>query len=87
MILPKVRDPRLITIRRGGTLTDDDHRRLAAWAADCAEHVLHLFEAAAPSDPRPRAAIERIRGWVGGEVAFLDDQRLRNELCWSAFDC
>ena len=26
MILSKVRDPRLITIRRGGTLTDDDQR-------------------------------------------------------------
>ena len=44
MILPKVRDPRFITIRRGGTLTDPDHRSLAVWAADCAEHVLPLFE-------------------------------------------
>jgi hypothetical protein len=25
VILPEVRDPRLVTIRRGGTLTDDDH--------------------------------------------------------------
>ena len=33
MILPTVRDPRLITIRRGGTLTDADHRMLALWAA------------------------------------------------------
>src|SRR6185437_16054452 len=40
VILPKVRDPRLITIRRGGTLTDADHRLLAAWAAACAEHAL-----------------------------------------------
>ena len=31
MILSKDRDPRLITIRRGGTLTDDDHRLLALW--------------------------------------------------------
>ena len=30
MILPKVRDPRFITIRRGGSLTDADHRRHAA---------------------------------------------------------
>ena len=29
MILPTVRDPRFITIRRGGTLTDSDHRLLA----------------------------------------------------------
>lgn len=41
---PKDRDPRFITIRCGGTLTDSDHRLLALWAATCAEHVLHLFE-------------------------------------------
>jgi hypothetical protein len=36
VILPKDRDPRFITIRRGGTLTDADHRLLALWAAACA---------------------------------------------------
>ncbi len=171
MILPKERDPRFTTIRRGGTLTDADHRLLALWAAGCAEHVLHLFESAQPSDPRPRAAIEQVRAWARGEIAMsrsraagghamaaareltgaarhagyaagqaavvahvaahelgaaayaikavratapgpegagagrvecrwqreqlpaairelvLDDQRLRNEICWSAFDC
>ena len=59
VILPKVRDPRFITIRRGGTLMDSDHRLLALWAAACAGHVLHRFESAQPSDPRPRQAIER----------------------------
>ena len=68
MILPKDRDPRLTTIRRGGTLTDSDHRLLAMWAAACAEHVLHHFESAQPSDPRPREAIERIRAWARGEI-------------------
>jgi glucan biosynthesis protein C len=29
VILPPVADPRLVTVRRGGTLTDDHHRRLA----------------------------------------------------------
>ncbi|MCZ7440600.1 hypothetical protein O7598_29710 [Micromonospora sp. WMMC241] len=71
MILPKVRDPRFTTIRRGGTLTDDDHRLLALWAADCAEHVLGLFEAVRPDDPRPRAAIAHIRAWVRGEVTMM----------------
>ena len=71
MILPKVRDRRFITIRRGGTLTDDDHRLLALWAATCAEHVLHLFEAVRPLDPRPRHAIEQARAWVRGEVKML----------------
>lgn len=72
MILPKVRDPRLITIRRGGSLTDADHHLLAEWAATCAEHVVHHFEAARPSDPRPRHAIEQVRGWARGEVRFLE---------------
>ena len=135
MILPKVRDPRFVTIRRGGTLTDADHRLLALWAADCAEHVLPLFEAGSPADPRPRRALEVVRAWARGEVRMsesraagghamaaaralsgpprhaayaagqvecrwqcaqlpdrvralvLDDQRLRNHLCWNAFDC
>ena len=68
MILPKHRDPRFITIRRGGTLTDADHRLLAWWAAACAEHVLHLFEAVQPADRRPRQAIEQTRAWVRGEI-------------------
>ena len=46
VILPETRDPRLVTIRRGGTLTDADHHLLALWAATCAEHVLDLFESA-----------------------------------------
>lgn len=167
MILPPVRDPRFVTIRRGGTLTDADHRLLALWAAACAEHVLELFESARPQDSRPREAIAHARAWVRGEVRMmaaraagghamgaardlkgaprhaayaagqaaavahvaahelgaaayaikavraaagdaagtlecrwqrdrlptavrelvLDDQRLRNHLCWSAFDC
>lgn len=68
MILPKARDPRFTTIRRGGTLTDSDHRLLALWAAACAEHVLHLFESVQPSDPRPRQAIEQARAWARGEI-------------------
>ena len=71
MILPKVRDPRFVTIRRGGTLTDSDHHLLALWAASCAEHVLHLFESVQPQDPRPREAIEGARAWVRGEVTMM----------------
>jgi len=72
MILPKVRDPRFITIRRGGTLTDADHSLLALWAADCAEHVLHLFEQEGPDDDRPRVAIQAGRAWARGEVSWWD---------------
>jgi hypothetical protein len=71
MILSPVRDPRLVTERRGGTLTDADHRSLALWAADCAEHVLGLFERAQPDDPRPREAIEAARAWVRGESPMM----------------
>lgn len=71
MILSKERDPRLITVRRGGSLTDADHRLLALWAATCAEHVLPLFESARPGDPRPRQAIEQARAWVLGEVTMM----------------
>jgi thymidine phosphorylase len=72
VILPEVRDPRFVTIRRGGTLTDANHHLLALWAASCAEHVLGLFESAQPQDPRPREAIEHARGWVRGEVRMME---------------
>ena len=166
----QVRDPRFITVRRGGSLQDDDHHRLAIWAADCAEHVLHHFEQARPdttvrdtrsisggrgrvvrsrwteartaaghANPRPGTWPEptacRVRGrsgrgggpccgprarcrglrdpggtggcaqderdqagrlecrWQRAQLPVeirdlvLDDQRLRNELCWFVFDC
>ena len=72
MILPKIRDPRFITERRGGSLRDDVHHLLAIWAADCAEHVLPYFEQARPDDDRPRRAIEIGRVWARGEVTMTD---------------
>jgi len=71
VILGKVRDRRLITIRRGGTLTDEDHHLLAVWAAGCAEHVLRLFEVERPGDWRPRQAIEAARAWARGELGMM----------------
>jgi hypothetical protein len=68
VILPKDRDPRFVTIRRGGTLTDSDHRLLALWAAVCVRHVLHLFESVQPWDSRPRQAIEQVEAWARGEI-------------------
>jgi hypothetical protein len=70
VILPKDRDPRFVTIRRGGTLTDPDHQLLALWAAVCAEHVLDHFERARPDDDRPRRAIELGRAWARGEITM-----------------
>ena len=70
MIFTEPRDPRFITIRRGGTLTDDNHRLLAVWAATCAEHVLPLFETARPGDDRVRHALAQNRAWVRGELTM-----------------
>lgn len=66
------RDPRLVTVRRGGSLTDADHALLALWAAACAEHVLPLFEQARPGDERPRRAIEQARAWARGEIRMTE---------------
>jgi hypothetical protein len=63
VILPEDRDPRFITIRRGGTLTDSDHRLPALWAGACAEHVLHLFgfrEAAAAIQHRAHPSLYQV---------------------------
>lgn len=70
MILPKIRDKRFITVRRGGTLLDEDHHLLAIWAAQCAQHVLHYFEEVRPNDDRPRRAIELTHAWVNGEITM-----------------
>ncbi|WP_369824826.1 putative immunity protein [Cellulosimicrobium sp. KWT-B] len=67
-ILPTDRDPRLVTIRRGGTLTDEHHHQIARWAVDCAEHVLPIFERARPHDTRPRDALDVARAWIRGDV-------------------
>ena len=74
MILPKIRDPRFITVRRGGTLRDEDHRLLAMWAADCAERVLHHFELTRPRDDRPRHAIDLGRAWARGEITMTQSR-------------
>ena len=71
MILPRIHDPRFVTVRRGGSLTDVDHHFLAIWAALCAEHVLEYFESARPADSRPREAIEAVRAWTRGEVRMM----------------
>ena len=50
------------------TLSEDDRRVLAVWAADCAERTLPLFEAQAPDDTRPRDAIDGARAFARGEL-------------------
>ena len=62
-----MRDKRFVAAHRGGPLTLAQHQLLAAWAADCAEHLLPLFELHT-TDVRPQQAIEIGRAWVRGEV-------------------
>ena len=59
------------------TLSEADRRLVAAWAADCAERVLGLFEAEAPDDDRPRALIARTRAYARGELSTADEIRRR----------
>ncbi len=48
------------------TLTLESLRVLGAWAADCAERALPVFEKHAPDDARPRDAIAGIRAFAQG---------------------
>ncbi len=50
---------------------------VASWAADCAEHVLGIFEQAAPGDARPRELIARARAFADGELGAADAIRQR----------
>ena len=59
------------------TLSETDRRLVAAWAADCAERVLGLFETEAPDDDRPRALIARTRAFARGELDTAEEIRRR----------
>lgn len=59
------------------TLSEADRRTVALWAADCAERVLPLFEAEAPSDGRPADAIARARAFGRGELDAAGQIRQR----------
>nr|WP_193571313.1 hypothetical protein [Diaminobutyricibacter tongyongensis] len=58
-------------------MSEADRRAVAAWAADCAERVLGLFEAEAPTDDRPRDAIARARAFARGELDAAGEIRRR----------
>ena len=64
-------------MRSPQTLTEANRRLAAAWAADCAERVLPLFEAEAPDDDRPRALIARTRAFARGELKTAEEIRRR----------
>lgn len=59
-----MRDRRFIAAHRGGPLDMASHRKLAAWAALCAERAVERF----CEDERPRLAVAAARAWARGEV-------------------
>lgn len=59
------------------SLTEADRRVVAAWAADCAERVLPLFEAEAPGDDRARDGIDRARAFARGDRDAAGEIRRR----------
>lgn len=59
------------------TLSVDDRRVVASWAADCAEHVLVIFEDVVPGDARVRAAVEQTRAFAAGHLDVDDALRRR----------
>jgi hypothetical protein len=64
-------------MRSPQTLSEADRRAVAAWAADCAERVLPIFEAAAPGDGRPRNLLARTRAFARGELDVAEGIRRR----------
>lgn len=64
-----MRDKRFVAKHRGGPLSMDEHRLIALWAADCAEHVLRILYRV-EADQRPFEAIRQARAWAKGEVSI-----------------
>jgi hypothetical protein len=62
-----MRDRRFVAVHRGGGLELVEHRLLAGWAADCAEHLLERCGAGL-DDERLWGAIDMGRAWARGEV-------------------
>jgi Imm-5 like putative immunity protein len=64
-------------MRSPQTLSEAERRTVAAWAADCAEHVLEIFEQTVPRDTRPRDLIARTRAFARGELGVAEGIRSR----------
>ena len=74
-----MKKPKMATTRMDKTIAElanrTNHRKLAIWAADCAERVLQYFEGRSPEDNRPRKAIEATRAWAQTGVFKMADVR------------
>ncbi|RCV55274.1 putative immunity protein [Marinitenerispora sediminis] len=81
----------MTTVSGDFSLTMDELRVVARYAAESAQGVLPVFEAAAPGDPRPRAAIAAAWEFVDGarrttlqRVTALDAHRAAREAATEA---
>jgi hypothetical protein len=73
----------MITAERLGKLPPP---LIVAFAIDCAEHVLPIFEAGYPDDPRPRAAIRAARDWIAGTISEEAVERAIHGAARAAFE-
>ena len=64
-----------------------DRKSAALYAADCAEHVLYVFENERPDDKRAVQAIEAARKWAGGEISVLAARNAAVAANAAARDC
>jgi len=65
---------------------------VAAHELGAAAYAIRAARAAAPKDEREEAGRRECRWqreWLPGEIRelVLDDQRVRNEVCWFVFEC
>jgi len=59
------------------SLSEAERRLVAAWAADCAERTMALFDAEASGDERLRVLIARTRAFARGELNTAEEIRRR----------
>lgn len=59
------------------TLSVEDRRLVASWAADCAEKARAIYETVVPNDSRVRDAIAQTRAFASGELATGEAIRRR----------
>lgn len=67
----------IVDVTSRQTLSEADRRLVAAWAADCAERVLPIFEAEEAGEDRPRDAIDRARAFARGELGAAEEIKRR----------
>ena len=68
-----------------------NERTARLFAADCAEHVLHIFEKEYPKDDRPRKVIQSARDFANGKIsstimyeAMYAAEDAKRSAAWSA---